>query len=119
MIAYGSFTRLHLFRAKNHHEIVANVVQAAQQHLNVDVRVVASQITLAKFEGQRFGQFWKDNFQTSMAEFVVQKLTDRHPEPVKRILCLTEATILERDPQTYSVRFCAFARAIHCMEVFI
>lgn len=41
---------------------------------------------------------------TSMSEFIVHKLTDRHPEPTKRILCLTEKTILERDPQTYSVR---------------
>lgn len=40
---------------------------------------------------------------TSMAEFIVQKITERHPEPTKRILCLSEATILERDPQTYSV----------------
>lgn len=40
-----------------------------------------------------------------MSEFIVQKITDRHPEPTKRILCLTEATILERDPQTYSVCF--------------
>ncbi|GBP02844.1 DnaJ homolog subfamily C member 13 [Eumeta japonica] len=31
------------------------------------------------------------------------KHTSRHPDPVKRILCLTETTILERDPQTYSV----------------
>lgn len=39
-----------------------------------------------------------------MSEFIVQKVTDRHPEPTKRILCLTEGTVLERDPQTYSVR---------------
>lgn len=38
-----------------------------------------------------------------MCEFTVQKVTHRHPEPTKRILCLTDATILERDPQTYSV----------------
>lgn len=38
-----------------------------------------------------------------MCEFIVQKISDRHPEPTKRILCLTEATILERDPQTYGV----------------
>lgn len=44
-----------------------------------------------------------DNYLTSMSEFTVHKITDRHPEPTKRILCLTEATILERDPQTYSV----------------
>lgn len=43
-------------------------------------------------------------YMTSMSEFIVQKITERHPEPTKRILCLTEATILERDPQTYSVR---------------
>lgn len=40
---------------------------------------------------------------TSLSEFIVQKITNRHPEPTKRILCLTEATVLERDPQTYSV----------------
>lgn len=58
VIAYGSFTRLHLFRAKNHHEIVANIVQAASLHLGIDVRVVPSQITLENFEQQRFGQYW-------------------------------------------------------------
>lgn len=38
-----------------------------------------------------------------MTEFTVQKITPRHPDPVKRILCLTETTVRERDPQTYSV----------------
>lgn len=38
-----------------------------------------------------------------MSEFIVQKITHRHPEPTKRILCLTDTAILERDPQTYSV----------------
>lgn len=45
----------------------------------------------------------KDQSLTSMSEFTVQKITHRHPDPTKRILCLTDATILERDPQTYSV----------------
>lgn len=27
----------------------------------------------------------------------------RHPEPVKRTLCLSETCLLERDPQTYSI----------------
>lgn len=58
VIAYGNFTRLHLFKAKDHHEIVANIVQAALQYLCIDVRVVPSQITLAHFESQRFGKYW-------------------------------------------------------------
>lgn len=43
-----------------------------------------------------------------MSEFIVQKITHRHPEPTKRILCLTDTAILERDPQTYSVSFSSF-----------
>lgn len=47
-----------------------------------------------------------------MSEFIVQKITDRHPDPTKRILCLTVKTLLERDPQTYSVSEINFARNI-------
>lgn len=46
-----------------------------------------------------------------MSEFIVQKITPRHLEPTRRILCLTETTLLERDPQTYSV--CKF---IYCLQ---
>lgn len=54
-----------------------------------------------------------------MSEFIVQKITDRHPEPTKRILCLTEATILERDPQTYSV-CCSMHENLKChQELFV
>lgn len=57
VIAYGSFTRLHLFRAPNHHEIVQNIVQAAQQYMNITLKVVGSQITLSKFEQEKFGAY--------------------------------------------------------------
>lgn len=39
-----------------------------------------------------------------MSEFPVYKIhKERHQEPVKRTLCLSETCLLERDPQTYSV----------------
>lgn len=57
VIAYGKFTRLHLFRANNHHEIVQNVVQASNQYMNVALKVVPSQITLSKFEQEKFGPY--------------------------------------------------------------
>lgn len=57
VIAYGKFTRLHLFRAANHHEIVQNIVQAANQHMNIALKVVPSQITLNKFEQEKFGPY--------------------------------------------------------------
>lgn len=57
VIAYGKFTRLHLFRAANHHEIVQNLVHAANQYMNIALKVVPSQITLSKFEHEKFGLY--------------------------------------------------------------
>ena len=44
-----------------------------------------------------------DEALTSLAEFGVQKWTPRHNEPQRRVLCLTETCIVERDPGSYSV----------------
>lgn len=57
VIAYGKFTRLHLFRAANHHEIVQNIVQAANTFMNIVLKVVPSQITLNRFEQEKFGPY--------------------------------------------------------------
>ncbi|XP_032585427.1 dnaJ homolog subfamily C member 13 isoform X2 [Drosophila mojavensis] len=103
VMAYGGFSRLHMFKALNHHEIVQNIVQRSSQFLGIETKILKSQITREQFERERFGKYSGDQFQTSMTEFTVQKITPRHPDPVKRILCLTEVTLLERDPQTYSV----------------
>ena len=35
--------------------------------------------------------------------YTVQKLSQRRDEPVRRLLCLTEATLVERDPATYNL----------------
>lgn len=128
VVAYGTFSRLHVFKALNHHEVVQNIVQCSTQFLGIEIKVLKSQLTLDHVERERFGKYryvssihcefgkwlcdwcidrlWlysKDQSMTSMSEFTVQKITHRHPEPVRRILCLADATILERDPQTYSV----------------
>lgn len=77
--------------------------------MGIDLKIAASQTTLDSFEKQKFGFYGTaDSYLTSMSEFIVQKITDRHPDPTKRIFCLTEATILERDPQTYSVSNATF-----------
>uniref|UniRef100_A0A182Y246 J domain-containing protein n=1 Tax=Anopheles stephensi TaxID=30069 RepID=A0A182Y246_ANOST len=103
VLAYGGHSRLHLFRVENNHEIVQMIVQNAQQHLGIDIKVLKKQISLEQFEQQRFGAYSGDQHQTSMSEFTVQKITPRHSEPMRRILCLTDTTVLERDPQTYSI----------------
>lgn len=40
---------------------------------------------------------------TSLAEFSVYKVSERHLEPVRRVLCLSEVCLIERDPASYSI----------------
>lgn len=103
VLAYGGHSRLHLFMALNHHEIIQNIVQQCNQFLGIDIKVLPTQITLSQFEKERFGEYQSDQHQTSLSEFIVRKISPRHLEPPKRILCLTETTLLERDPQTYNI----------------
>jgi len=56
-MAYGGFSRLHLFKALNHHEIVQNIAQRSAQFLGIETKILKSQITLEQFERQRFGKF--------------------------------------------------------------
>jgi DnaJ family protein C protein 13 len=44
-----------------------------------------------------------DEHITSVSEFTVYKQTDRHPDPARRQLCLTDTCLIERDPSTYSI----------------
>lgn len=56
-MAVGDFSRLHLFKAINHLEIVQNISQRAAQYLGIQIQILKSQISLAKFEKQRFGKY--------------------------------------------------------------
>ena len=45
-----------------------------------------------------------DDHITSISEFNVNKVkTSRHKDSQKRLLCLSDGCIIERDPQTYSI----------------
>lgn len=57
VIAYGSFSRLHVFKALNHHEVVQNIVQCSTQFLGIDIKILKSQITLEVIERERFGKY--------------------------------------------------------------
>lgn len=57
VMAYGGFSRLHLFKALNHHEIVQNIAHKSSQFMGIDIKILKSQITLEQFERQRFGKY--------------------------------------------------------------
>lgn len=58
---------------------------------------------LEQLYSQRFGpKFSTDEALTSLHEFTVNKISHRHNmRPVRRILCLTNSCLVERNPDTY------------------
>ncbi|XP_018321035.1 dnaJ homolog subfamily C member 13 isoform X1 [Agrilus planipennis] len=104
VIVCGGFGRLHLFQAQNCDEIKQKILENATSYLGINIKVLSKPITLEDFQNQRFGKFSDDEHLTSVSEFPVYKIRKaRHSEPVRRILCLSETCLLERDPQTYSI----------------
>ncbi|XP_048827820.1 dnaJ homolog subfamily C member 13 isoform X4 [Brienomyrus brachyistius] len=102
-IVYGGFGRLHLFASENRDEIIRSAVEHAGNFIGITLRLRKEALAFEGFLAERFGKYGSDDCVTSLAEFVVQKVSPRHKEPVKRILALTETCLVERDPASYNV----------------
>ncbi|XP_033101582.1 dnaJ homolog subfamily C member 13-like isoform X2 [Anneissia japonica] len=101
-IIYGGFSRLHLFASEQRDDLLKYAMECAGIYIGVMLRVRKEPITFDQFVLNRFGKYSDDNSLTSLAEFNVQKFSPRHPKPVRRVLCLTETCLVERDPATYN-----------------
>ncbi|XP_035285629.1 dnaJ homolog subfamily C member 13-like isoform X1 [Anguilla anguilla] len=102
-ILYGGFSRLHLFASELRAEIVAGAIEHAGSFVGIALRQRRELLDFDGFTAARLGKYSADRCVTSLAEFTVQKISPRHPEPVKRILGLTEACLVERDPASYNI----------------
>uniref|UniRef100_A0A3B4F307 DnaJ heat shock protein family (Hsp40) member C13 n=1 Tax=Pundamilia nyererei TaxID=303518 RepID=A0A3B4F307_9CICH len=102
-ILYGGFSRLHLFASEHRDEIIRSAIEHAGNFIGITLRLRKEALTFEGFMTDRLGKYSSDESITSLAEFVVQKITPRHPEPVKRILALTETCLVERDPASYNI----------------
>lgn len=72
-------------------------------NIGVTIRIIKEPVTFQEFNNQRLGKFSGDEHITSVTEFTVHKISHRHQDAQRRILCLSETCILERDPQTYNI----------------
>ncbi|XP_076459341.1 dnaJ homolog subfamily C member 13-like isoform X2 [Babylonia areolata] len=102
-VIQGGFSRLHLFALEAYSELVKSVMETAAACIGIAVRQRKEPITHDEFLTNRMGKYSSDEALTSYAEFMVQKISPRHPDTVRRTLCLTEMCLVERDPATYSV----------------
>ncbi|VDM59842.1 unnamed protein product, partial [Angiostrongylus costaricensis] len=84
-------------------DFIKEVRRSAADNVGVIVPVTKEVATLNEFALTRLGLCSHDDQITSYAEFKVQKFGKRHEKSVRRLLCLTETCLVERDPATYSV----------------
>lgn len=110
VISTGGYGRYHLFASSDREEILRKICDFAWNNAGCVVRLKKEQSSLEHCSCIKFGRYSTDEAVTSLFEFVVHKITkraivsgspgDKNP---KRILCLTESCLVERDPSSYSV----------------
>ncbi|KTG38214.1 hypothetical protein cypCar_00039258, partial [Cyprinus carpio] len=103
-VLYGGFGRLVSSVCVAHRdEIIRSAIEHAGNFIGITLRLRKELLSFEGFLGERLGKYGSDECITSLTEFIVQKITPRHAEPVKRILALTETCLVERDPGSYNI----------------
>lgn len=105
-VIHGGYSRLHAFALENRDELIKSTQEAAANHVGIGIKQRKDPITVDQFQTRRLGKYSNDESLTSYAEFIVQKISPRTSDPIRRTLCLTETCLVERDPATYNVVTC-------------
>lgn len=69
----------HLFASEHRDEIIRSAVEHAGNFIGITLRLRKDALTFEGFVTDRLGKYSSDESITSLAEFVVQKITSRHP----------------------------------------
>uniref|UniRef100_A0A183DQR4 RME-8_N domain-containing protein n=1 Tax=Gongylonema pulchrum TaxID=637853 RepID=A0A183DQR4_9BILA len=102
ILEMGEQRRRHLLACEVRDDLIKLMRQMAGNYLGISIPVAKGEDTLEEFMQTRLGLCGRDEQLTSYAEFKVQKFSPRHIPSAKRLLCLSESCIIERDPATYA-----------------
>ncbi|CAM4760310.1 unnamed protein product [Rotaria magnacalcarata] len=104
LIQDKQYSRLHAFVTPVASTLFQSIIDLAQTNIGVQIRLSKKPYTLNDYSQLRFGpNYSSDEHLTSFAEFLVYKHSSRHVDHVRRILCITETCLIERDPATYHI----------------
>jgi DnaJ family protein C protein 13 len=103
VISNNGFARLHMFQCEERESLIKAILDYSGKYTGISLRYRKEPISVDQFWTDKFGKYSADECITSLAEFTVYKVSERHSEPVRRLLCLTEVCLVERDPATYSI----------------
>ena len=75
---YLHFLPQHLYASENRDEIIRSAIEHAGNYIGITLRLRKDPLTFEGFVGERLGKYGSDECITSLAEFVVQKISPRH-----------------------------------------
>ncbi|XP_059475793.1 dnaJ homolog subfamily C member 13 [Neocloeon triangulifer] len=112
--------RMHLFACSDWSGIKQKITKFASQYLGLNLVLTSVQQSESMIEWEnwnnvRLGKFSGDDSLTPIGEYTVMKTSPRHSEPVRRVLCLSEQCLIDRDPQTYQVCSIAPLEHVFCL----
>ncbi|KAF1768243.1 hypothetical protein GCK72_000055 [Caenorhabditis remanei] len=115
VVDVGEHRRRHMFASSNTDELIKEVRRLSIENIGVTIAIAKESLSLEDFMKTRLGLCSRDEELTSYAEFKVSKITRRVEQPVRRLLCLSETCIIERDLATYAVICATPLKHIICL----
>ncbi|ULU09193.1 hypothetical protein L5515_000042 [Caenorhabditis briggsae] len=115
VVDVGEHRRRHMFASSNQEELIKECRRLAIENIGYTIPMAKELISLDDFLKTRLGLCSRDEELTSYSEFKVSKITRRAELPVRRLLCLSETCIIERDLATYAVICATPLKHIVCL----
>ncbi|KAI5693331.1 hypothetical protein M8J75_013933 [Diaphorina citri] len=105
VIVCKPFGRMHLFISPRRDLVLQKIIEHAASHCAIPLELSSQSLSFSDFLENKFGAYGEDRHITSLSEFSVLKFSSksRTETTSRRLLCLTETCLVERDPQTYNI----------------
>jgi len=88
----------HLFASEQREEIIKSAIEHAGNFIGISLRIRKESLEFEQYLNLRFGKYSNDESITSLAEFVVQKITPRHSVRVSHLTNLVSLKCYEFYP---------------------
>lgn len=110
------FGRMHMLISPRREAVLQKIIENSALYCAISLELSAQSLSFSDFVENKFGAYGEDRHITSLCEFPVLKFSSRtstlatSPDSVgplesstRRLLCLSETCLLERDPSTYNI----------------
>ncbi|GMT02615.1 hypothetical protein PENTCL1PPCAC_24789, partial [Pristionchus entomophagus] len=115
VVDVGEHRRRHIFASPQMEECIKAVRATAAKNIGIAIPTGREALSLDEVMRTRLGLCSRDECLTSYMERDVTKFSPRYDQPARRLLCLSESCLIERDPRSYAVVCATPLKQIVCI----